>query len=456
MKRIGLLLGLILGLSFSAWADGANYGNNESASQMGAGARATGLGGAYVAVADDATAPYWNPAGLGQMELYLYELGAQYAVLPDSMYSGYLAYAFQVPEVGAFSLAWNNFTLGNITSRDEAGNSTGELTAGENVFYFSYGRKMYDWVNGLYLGVNLKILQQTMGGSSGTGLGADLGLIWQPILWLDHTFGVNVQNLYQHVYWQRESRGVDISPVNLKAGVALRFLPSEEALYFHHLLTTADVDYSESARFEYHVGLECWPNKNFGARAGINSREMTAGVSYRPDHYELDYAFHYDLTELANHQHRISFLLRLDTAPLSPVPGISSHPPASRVPKNEAGNQEAPNQQEAAVLHTAIPPLENGPEDSLPHGDIPTIRITAKILEIQRLGGRANKVIINIGSNQKVRRGYHGTLVDADGMPVAGIMIRQVDPGVSLAEVLGIAMDLENNASAIVEIPLEK
>ncbi len=30
----------------------------------GAGARALGMGGAYVAVADDATAAYWNPAGL--------------------------------------------------------------------------------------------------------------------------------------------------------------------------------------------------------------------------------------------------------------------------------------------------------------------------------------------------------------------------------------------------------
>ena len=29
------------------------------------GTRALGMGGAFVAVADDATAPYWNPAGLG-------------------------------------------------------------------------------------------------------------------------------------------------------------------------------------------------------------------------------------------------------------------------------------------------------------------------------------------------------------------------------------------------------
>src|SRR5262245_14656355 len=35
---------------------------------LGMGARALGLGGAYTAVAADASAIYWNPAGLSEME----------------------------------------------------------------------------------------------------------------------------------------------------------------------------------------------------------------------------------------------------------------------------------------------------------------------------------------------------------------------------------------------------
>ena len=36
--------------------------------RMGVGARALGMGGAFTAVADDATASYWNPAGLTKIE----------------------------------------------------------------------------------------------------------------------------------------------------------------------------------------------------------------------------------------------------------------------------------------------------------------------------------------------------------------------------------------------------
>lgn len=36
--------------------------------KIGVGPRATGMGSAYVAVSDDATAMYWNPAGIAGIE----------------------------------------------------------------------------------------------------------------------------------------------------------------------------------------------------------------------------------------------------------------------------------------------------------------------------------------------------------------------------------------------------
>src|SRR5262245_57375127 len=47
---------------------------------VGAGARAIGMGGAFIAIADDASAAYWNPAGLpflGKHEI-LYQHSEQF------------------------------------------------------------------------------------------------------------------------------------------------------------------------------------------------------------------------------------------------------------------------------------------------------------------------------------------------------------------------------------------
>ena len=43
-------------------------GISSSPNPVGSGARAMGMGGAFIAIADDATAASWNPAGLIQLE----------------------------------------------------------------------------------------------------------------------------------------------------------------------------------------------------------------------------------------------------------------------------------------------------------------------------------------------------------------------------------------------------
>ncbi|MFC1856733.1 OmpP1/FadL family transporter [Thermodesulfobacteriota bacterium] len=71
MKRLLLILVLLMAVPFSlAW--GATLVQtveiSSSPNPVGSGARATGMGGAFIGVADDATAASWNPAGLIQLE----------------------------------------------------------------------------------------------------------------------------------------------------------------------------------------------------------------------------------------------------------------------------------------------------------------------------------------------------------------------------------------------------
>lgn len=65
-----ILLSFFLAAAIPAEADtlSQNVGIASSPNLVGSGARAIGMGGAFIAVADDATAASWNPAGLIQLE----------------------------------------------------------------------------------------------------------------------------------------------------------------------------------------------------------------------------------------------------------------------------------------------------------------------------------------------------------------------------------------------------
>jgi len=69
---IMVLFALFMGLSMTMWDHAPLYGAEveipSSFNPVGSGARALGMGGAFIAVADDATAASWNPGGLTQLK----------------------------------------------------------------------------------------------------------------------------------------------------------------------------------------------------------------------------------------------------------------------------------------------------------------------------------------------------------------------------------------------------
>ncbi|MBI4727008.1 hypothetical protein HY768_07265 [candidate division TA06 bacterium] len=64
MRRVGLVLALLALVALPAMAQSEYMDYNI----MGAGARAHGMGGAFIGLADDATAVSWNPAGIAQLD----------------------------------------------------------------------------------------------------------------------------------------------------------------------------------------------------------------------------------------------------------------------------------------------------------------------------------------------------------------------------------------------------
>lgn len=94
MPRMNILLCLaIIGLSFilnpvdlRAQTIWQSVGIASSPNPVGSGARALGMGGAFIGVADDATAASWNPAGIIQLETPELSVVGEYVQRTDSSY----------------------------------------------------------------------------------------------------------------------------------------------------------------------------------------------------------------------------------------------------------------------------------------------------------------------------------------------------------------------------------
>lgn len=125
--RCSLAAALVL-LAPAAWGQ---ISINSSPNVVGSGARALGMGGAFIAVADDATAASWNPGGLTQLErpevslVYGWkwlgeefhsdthpELGGDYSVNLDEIDYFSIAYPFQ------HTIAGRNLVLSLNYKRD--------------------------------------------------------------------------------------------------------------------------------------------------------------------------------------------------------------------------------------------------------------------------------------------------------------------------------------------------
>ncbi len=76
-KTVLLLLAMML-FPISISAQDTILSETNFSSVIGAGARALGMGGAFIAIADDATAASWNPAGLAQLERFSISLVSRF------------------------------------------------------------------------------------------------------------------------------------------------------------------------------------------------------------------------------------------------------------------------------------------------------------------------------------------------------------------------------------------
>jgi len=144
--------------------------------EVGIGARSMGMGGAYVAVAEDASTLYWNPAGLSRIQQASGSF-EQVNWITDISFNFLAATIPLGNNVGSVGVFVNSMTVPNQAVRTVQypdGNGE-EYSASSIALGLSYARSLTDRFS---IGVNIKYLSERIWHEQGHSLAFDIGTIY--------------------------------------------------------------------------------------------------------------------------------------------------------------------------------------------------------------------------------------------------------------------------------------
>jgi len=190
-------------------------------------ARAWGLGQSYVAVADDATAIYWNPGGMGFLSGTNISLTHSQLIpmLANDVYFESINVTHTVPHIGTFGFTAIYLTYGKWWETTASGEQVEEHTSYEFAFGGYYGFKLNESTG---LGLGLKVSRvylapatEATGFVEGAGwsFAADFGILGR--IGERFSYGFALQNLGPDMSFVSKDESAPL-PRTLRGGIAFR------------------------------------------------------------------------------------------------------------------------------------------------------------------------------------------------------------------------------------------
>lgn len=270
--------------------------------RLGAGARAAGMGDAYVSLADDATSAYWNPAGLAAVERTDFTLMHQEWISTVRMETASLAHA---TNLGNFGLHFSGMYLDEIERYEDFPSSEplGHFNVFEIAVTGAYARRFRDWD----FGVGIKGLHSKLDDVSASGWAMDAGVRFHTRL-PGLTFAAAGQNIGPQMKFIAEEFPL---PATLRAGLDYqRDVPEIRG----RLTGAVDIVWPNDGDVRSHLGAEYvyrgFAAARLGYKANYDSQGLTFGFGLRKSGYHFDYAFADVGNDLGN-GHKFSFSVDL-------------------------------------------------------------------------------------------------------------------------------------------------
>lgn len=203
--------------------------------------RSSSMGGAYGSVSDDAETIYYNPAGLGFLNLTEFYL--TYGNYFREFSSLNVLCSYSLKSYGTFAFSGGYFYMSEIDKYDINGNKIMDGIRMYDAFFTSSFGVMV--MRGLSLGVGTKYLYENIANTAGSIIAFDYGLIYSDLF---------IENLYTGLSF------INFSGMNLKLGKNEEKLPSKIkfsiSYIFKNLLTDLDINITNGRKIVFNSGCE--------------------------------------------------------------------------------------------------------------------------------------------------------------------------------------------------------
>ncbi len=274
----------------------AGDAGQESPFSVGVGARALAMGGGFTSLADDASAVFYNPAGLAALQYQ--EVSFMHMALFEGTICDYASWAYPVLLLGGFAAAYMRIGTGDIIKRSGFV-ELGSFDYSTSQFLISYGRRLH---GGLALGLSLKVVNQTLDVYSDYGVGFDFGMTTS--LYKNLSAGVIIRDMIPASI--KLDTTSELTPLSVVGGLSLKRIKLTEKV---DLTASFELEKVENRSTKVHTGAEAVFDGAYALRAGYDRDNFSfgAGLAYR--RLKIDYAYKFLDYVDDSHRFSLSFLI---------------------------------------------------------------------------------------------------------------------------------------------------
>lgn len=289
--------------------------------KMDVGAKASGLGGAYTALADDVTAIYWNPAGLAQLNQT--ELNFMHNEWFGEISYEFLGAACPIENL-TFATSLTYLSMDGIKEvlKDTQGKGnrryweTGKVfTAEDMMLSLAFAQALEE---NLFMGATFKYIHESIENESASGFAVDLGILFKPSDRLG--FGFVICNLGPTMKFIKDEFSL---PLTYRGGLTYQIAKN--------FIFSVDVKKTKDEKLDFCAGIESWFGKWLALRFSGTTKSddklgkfkglptgMTAGCGVNLTNWAVDYAYvpYGDLGDT----HRVSISMKFGNKRVLSIP----------------------------------------------------------------------------------------------------------------------------------------